>query len=150
MCWLVLGCCVCENLVFPHFPPFDFIDGQSSSVIFTCLTLSLILTVMMILLSIFTCCQPPYCSITKYSKLSLAVIWSLTADMSLYLLTELYGSLEAPNTHGVNVVGAIFSFASSAILSTFIYFMKMYVQQKIRGEMISPELQPLVQYRCID
>ena len=72
--------------------------------------------------------------------------------MSLYLLTVLYGSLEAPNTHGVNVVGvgAIFSFASSAILSTFIYLVKMYVQQKIRGEMIPPELQPLVLYRRID
>ena len=45
------------------------------SVIYTCLTLSLILTVMMILLSIFTCCQRPYCSITKCSKLSLAVIY---------------------------------------------------------------------------
>ena len=120
------------------------------SVIYTCLTLSLILTVMMILLSIFTCCQRPYCSIAKCSKLSLAVIWSLTADMLLYLLREMYVILEAPNTHGVNVVGIIFSFASSTILSTFVYFVKMYIQQKIRGEINLPELQPLVQYRRID
>ena len=120
------------------------------SVIYTCLTLSLILTVMMILLSIFTCCQRPYCSIAKCSKLSLAVIWSLTADMLLYLLREMYVILEAPNTHGVNVAGIIFSFASSTILSTFVYFVKMYIQQKIRGEMNLPELQPLVQYRRID
>ena len=119
------------------------------TVIQTYLTLSLILTVMMIILFIFTCCQPPNCSIAKCSKLSLVVIWSLTADMSLYLLAEMYGSLEAPNTHGVNVVGAIFSLASLTILSTFIYFMKMYVQQTIRGEMNLPELQPLVQYRRI-
>ena len=120
------------------------------SVIYTCLALSLILTVMMILLSVFSCCQRPYCSITKCSKLSLAVIWSLTADMLLYLLTELYGSLEAHNTHGANVVGAIFSLASSTILSMFVYFVKLYVQQKIRGEMNLPELQPLIQYRRID
>ena len=120
-----------------------------TSVIHTCLTLSIILTLTMILLTISTCCQRPYCSITKCSKLSLAVIWILTADMSLYLLTEMYDSEEAPNTHGVNVVGIIFSLASSTILSTFVYLAKMYVQQKIRGEMNLPELQPLVQQRHI-
>ena len=122
-----------------------------TSVIHTCLTLSHILTLTMILLTISTCCQPraSNCSIAKCSKLSLAVIWILTADMSLYLLAEMYDSLEAPNTHGVNVVGIIFSLASSTILSTFVYFVKMYVQQKIRGEMNLPELQPLVQQRQI-
>ena len=116
------------------------------SVIQTCLVLSLILTIIMILLSIFTCCRTPHCSIAKCSKLSLAVIWSLTADMLVFLLREMYDyrSLEAPHTHGVNLVGVIFSLASSTILSTFVYSVKKYVQQKIRGEMNEPELQPLV------
>ena len=70
--------------------------------------------------------------------------------MLLYLLTEMYDSRGAHNTHGANVVGAIFSLASSTILSMFVYFVKMYVQQKIRGEMNLPELQPLVQYRRMD
>ena len=120
------------------------------SVIQTCLTLSLILTIIMILLSIFTCSRQPHCSIAKCSKFSLAVFWCLTADMLLYFLKDMYGSLEAPNTHGVNVVGVIFSFASSTILSNFVYFVKKYVQQKIRGEMNLSELQPLIQYRRID
>ena len=141
-CWVVVFVEILSFYTF-HLMVFVMVNPVVS-VIQTCLVLSLILTIIMILLSIFTCCRPPYCSIVKCSKLSLAVIWSLTADMLLYLLTEMYGSLEAPNTHGVNVVGVIFSLASSTILSTFVYFVKIYVQRKIRGEMNKPELQPLV------
>ena len=141
-CWVVV---FVEILSFYTFHLLVFLMvNPVVSVIETCLVLSLILTIIIILLSIFTCCRQPHCSIAKCSKLSLAVFWSLTADMLLYLLKEIYDSLEAPNTHGVNVVGVIFSLASSTILSTFVYFVKKYVQQKIKGEMNKPELQPLI------
>ena len=51
------------------------------SVIETCLTLSFLLTVMMILLSIFTCCQPPYCSIAKCSKLLLGFSFGVSLQI---------------------------------------------------------------------
>ena len=137
-CWVVVFVKILSFYSF-HLLVFLMVNPMLS-VIQTCLVLSLNLTIIMILLSYFTCCRPPYCSIVKCSKPSLAVIWSLTSDMLLYLLTEMYGSSEAPNTHGVNVVGIIFSLASSTILSMFIYFLKMYVEQKIRGEMNKPEL----------
>ena len=55
-----------------------------------------------------------------------------------------------PDTHGVNLASIVFSLGSSAILSTFVYFVKTFVQQTIKGEMNVPELQPLIQPNCMD
>ena len=40
----------------------------------------------------------------------------------------------APNTQGVNVASLMFSAAASAILSVFVYFAKVFYQQKINRE----------------
>ena len=119
-------------------------------VIQTCLTLSIILTVMMILLSIFTCCRPPHCSIPKSIKFFVAISFSIIASMVLYFILRLSKHPVVPDTHGVNVASIAFSLASSAILSTFVYFVKTFVQQTIKGEMNVPELQPLVQHNRMD
>ena len=58
-------------------------------VIQTCLTLSIILTVMMILLSIFTCCRPPHCSIPKSIKFFVAFSVSIIASMVLYVIVRI-------------------------------------------------------------
>ena len=120
------------------------------SVIQTCLNLSVILTVMIILLSIFTCCRPPHCSIPKSIKFFVAFSFSMIASMALYFIVLLSRHPVVPDTHGVNVASIVFSLASSAILSTFVYFVKTFVQQTIKGEMNVPELQPLIQPNCMD
>ena len=145
-CWVVVFVKILSFYTF-HLLVFLMVNPVFS-VIYTCLTLSIILTGMMIFLSIFTCCRPPYCSIVKCIKLSLAVSFSLIASMASYFIALLNRS--PIDTHGVNMTTIIFSLASSVILSTFVYFVKMNIQQKIRGEMNLLELQPLVQYRRMD
>ena len=123
----------------PEFPVIQF-----------CLTLSIILTVMMILLSIFTCCRPPHCSIPKSIKFFVAFSVSIIASMALYVIVRINKHLMVPDTHGVNLASILFSLGSSAILSTFVYFVKTFVQQTIKGEMNVPELQPLIQHNRMD
>ena len=119
-------------------------------VIQTCLNLSIILTLITILLSIFTCCRPPHCSIPKSIKLFLAISSSIIASTVLYFIVRLSKNPKVPDSHGVNLASIIFSLVSSAILSASVYFVKTFVQQTIKGEMNVPELQPLVQHSRMD
>jgi hypothetical protein len=55
-------------------------------------------------------------------------------DLSLSCIKSLTGDPMAPNTQGVNVASFMFSATASAILSVFVYFAKVFFQQKINGE----------------
>jgi hypothetical protein len=49
----------------------------------------------------------------------------------------------APNSLGVNTDSIVFSAASSAIFSVFVYFLKVIVHQKISRELKVPEMENL-------
>ena len=118
------------------------------TVIYACQELSLILTMLMAFLTIFTSCHSPYCSIPKCAKALLAAILSLVVLIALWFIRRVSVSPMVPQPQGVNMPSVIFSFASSVILSLFVYFVKIFVQHRINGDMkvTNNEMQPLVKY----
>ena len=118
------------------------------TVIYTCQELSLIITMLMALLTIFTSCHSPYCSIPKCAKVLLVAILCLVVLIALWFIRRVNVNPMVPQPQGVNMPSVIFSFASSVILSLFVYFVKIFVQHRIKGDMkvTNDEMQPLVKY----
>ena len=109
----------------------------------TCMIISGILSSVLAFSILFMCCQPPYCSILKAIRIFLIVMIILIVNCSFLCLEVLRGSAMAPNSLGVNTDSIVFSAASSAIFSVFVYFLKVIVHQKISRELKVPEMENL-------
>ena len=101
-----------------------------------CLIMSLILSFIMVLSILFSLCQPPHCSFKKNMKLLLVILFATIVNLSLLCIRILTKNPMAPSTQGVNVASLTFSAAASTILelSVFVYFAKVFFQQKINRE----------------
>ena len=87
-------------------------------------------------------------------KFLLVILFAGIVNLSLSCITFLTGHPMAPSTQGVNVASLTFSAAASAILSVFVYFTKVFFQQKInretkRSEVLETPGKQLLDYNTI-
>ena len=131
-------CCVVVMLQILSFYAFHAVFlcvvSPVATIAHTCYIMSHILLFIMLLSILFSLGQPPYCSFKKFMKILSVLLFASIVDLSLSCITFLTGDPMAPNTQGVNVASLTFSAAASAILSVFVYFAKVFFQQKINRE----------------